>query len=242
MNASASLVTPSGRVLSEAEDSMVTITVDSGPKNLLNPFVMTQLRDALESADRDPSVAGMVLTGAGGVFCGGLDVSAIQAGADPREFARELVALLGVFPKLTKPVAAAVNGDALASGASLVASCDFAAAAAGTRLGTYEVSVGIWPMIAQVPLIHRLGARAAMENIGAGEPFTAQRALDVGLIQRVVDPDAVLSTVREWLTAAARAGAAGTCRPSVYELAEMPYPEALSVALGKFVAQFEDPS
>jgi enoyl-CoA hydratase/carnithine racemase len=237
-----SALTAAGRVTSEADGSLVTITLDHGPKNLLNPAVMTGLREALQAADRDPAVTGIVLTGAGEVFCGGLDVSAIQAGADPREFARELVALLGLFPTLSSPVVAAVNGDALASGASLVASCDFAAAAEGARLGTYEVSVGIWPMIAQVPLIHRLGARAAMENIGAGEPFTTQRALDVGLIQRVVPSDAITTTVRQWLTNAARAGAAGSSRPSVYELAELPYPEALTVALGRFVAQFEDRS
>jgi enoyl-CoA hydratase/carnithine racemase len=123
-----------------------------------------------------------------------------------------------------------------------VAACDFAAAVDGARLGTFEVSVGIWPMIAQVPLVHRIGARATMENVGSGEPFTAQRALEVGLIQRVAPAGEADVVVRTWLTNAARAGAAGVNRPSLYELAELPYQHALDASLDKFVALFPDPS
>ena len=141
------------------------------------------------------------------------------------ELGQELVRLLRLIPTLGKPIAAAVNGDALASGASLVAACDYAAAADTARIGTMEVSVGVWPMIAQVPLIHRIGARAAMENIGSGEPFSAERSLEVGLVQKVVRPGEEIAAAHEWLSNASRAprvSAAG--RRSVYELASLPYP------------------
>jgi enoyl-CoA hydratase/carnithine racemase len=228
--------------VSVGDDGPVRIVrIEHEPRNLLNPGVMEQLRSALLAASDDEAVEGVILTGSGDVFCGGLDVPAIQAGADPIEFAEHLVALLSVFPSLTKPVVAAVNGDAVASGASLVAASDFAAAVPTAKVGTYEVSVGIWPFIAQVPIVQRVGARAAMENVGAGEPFSAQRAREVGLVQRVVDDgDDLLSECRGWLEAASRATAVyGIGRRSLYELAELPYAEALSASLALFVGQFD---
>lgn len=215
------------------------ITISNGEKNLLNPGVMSEMERLLLKADADESVEGVVLTGEGSFFCGGLDVPAIQAGGDPVEFATSLVSLLAVIPTLGTPITAAVNGDAVASGASLVAACDFAAGNSEVRVGTYEVSIGIWPMIAQVPLIKRIGARAAMENVGSGEPFTAERAYEVGLLQRVVDPGAEQTACLGWLEFASRgAKVYGGGRRSLYEFADMPYQQALKESLDRFAAMF----
>lgn len=216
-----------------------TVTIEGPGRNLLDPTSMASLRDGLWKADADADVSGIMLTGAGDVFCGGLDVGALRAGADPVEFAGALVALLKVFPLLTKPVVARVNGDAVASGASIVAACDYAVAVPTALVGTYEVSIGIWPMVAQVPLLKRLGVRAAMENIGAGEPFTAHRAQEVGLLNRVVDAGDLDAAAEGWLTNAARAGAAVAAgRPSAHLLEELPYAEALDRSLEMFAAMF----
>lgn len=215
------------------------LTLDSGPQNLLNGDVIEGLRTQLVEADASPEVLAILLTGAGDFFCGGLDRAAIKAGADPKALGQDLVGLFRLIPALGKPIAAAVNGDALAAGAGLVAACDYAVAADTARIGTMEVSVGLWPMIAQVPVIHRIGARAAMENIGSGEPFSAQRSLEVGLVQKVVRPGSERAAAHEWLSKASRAPsvvAAG--RPSVYDLASLPYPEALNASYELFVAQF----
>ena len=72
---------------------------------------MSAVVTELQQANDAESVRGIILTGSGEAFCGGLDVAALSAGADPVEFATHLVELLGLLPKLTKPVAAAVNGD-----------------------------------------------------------------------------------------------------------------------------------
>lgn len=219
--------------------SIARITLSGPERNLLNPAVMADISQQLQSADEDDAITGILITGAGGVFCGGLDVGAIRAGADPVEFATSLVALLKIFPRLTKPVAARVNGDAVASGASIVAACDYAAAVPSARIGTFEVSIGIWPMVAQVPLIQRMGARRAMENIGSGEPFTAQRARELGLINVVAEEQALDSALAGWLSNAARGGAAVAAgRPSLYELAELSYDEALDRSLAKFSEMF----
>ena len=228
---------PETSPLAPDEDGIVTVTISGPGANLLNTSVMTEITELLTAADADPRVLAILLTGAGSAFCGGLDLAAVRAG-NPVDFARCLTDLLKVLPRLTKPVAAAVNGDAVASGSSLVAACDYAVILPDAKVGSYEVSVGVWPMVAQVPLIKRIGARLAMENIGSGEPFTAHRALEVGLINAIVPAERLIGTAREWLLKAVRAGAAGAGRPTVYQLAELSYDAALDVALDKFAAQF----
>ena len=220
--------------------SIARIEIRGPGANLLNPEVMSAVTSAILAADRDPEVTGILLTGAGESFCGGLDVPAIRAGADPVAFATSLVSLLRVFPTLRTPIAAAVNGDAVASGASIVAVCDYAVATPTARLGTYEVSVGVWPMIAQVPLVHRIGVRWAMENIGSGEPFSAERAREVGLVNAVLEPERLEADATAWLERAARAGEAVLAgRPSLYRFAELGYDEALQTSLAEFSAMFE---
>lgn len=223
------------------DDHFATVEIAGPERNLLNPQVMAGLDKQLRAADDDPAVTGIVLTGRGGAFCGGLDVAAIAAGGDPIEFAAALVGILKLLPTLGKPVAAAVNGDAVASGASLVAACDYAVAVPDALIGTYEVSIGIWPMVAQVPLIQRIGPRAAIENIASGEPFPAGRAREVGLVNAVAPAGELDATVRAWLRKTARSGpVAAVGRPSVYELAALGYDEALDSALDRFTRMFEE--
>ena len=223
----------------QMEGSTKVLTLGSGPRNLLNRDVISQLHIQLVEAAASPEVLAVLLTGDGDVFCGGLDIAAIQAGADPMELGQELVRLLRLMPTLGVPIAAAVNGDALASGASLVAACDYAVAADTARIGTMEVSLGVWPMIAQVPIIHRIGARAAMENVGSGEPFSAERSVEVGLVQKVVRPGAEITAAHEWLNDASRAPRVmADGRRSLYELSSMSYTDALDASLELFAAQF----
>lgn len=223
-----------------ASAQFTTVTIAGEGANLLNPQVMADVSTALRAADGDAGCAGIILTGQGDAFCGGLDVAALRNGGDPVEFATSLVELLKIFPTLSKPVAARVNGDAVASGASLVAACDYAVSVPGARIGTYEVSVGIWPMVAQVPIIKRLGVRAALENIAAGEPFTAARAREVGLVNEVTSDDKLDDLILRWLTQTARGGTAiAAGRPSAYLLDGLPYDEALDRSLSMFAAMFD---
>ena len=225
------------------DDGVRILTYDNGDRNLLDPDSMGSLLRAFTDADADDTVHAILLTTAGDVYCGGLDIAAIRAGADPVEFAGALVRLLHVFPRLGKPVATAVQGDALAGGSALVAAVDYAVATPAARIGSQEVSVGIWPMIAQVPLVQRLGVRHALENIGSGEPFNATRAREVGLVQAVVAREDLLTTSIAWLRLASRASAAYRLgRPALYEFASLPYDEALDAALERFAAMFRDPS
>lgn len=231
---------PNDNTSAETDDGIRTLTLDSPPRHLLNPGFMAEIADHLMEADRDQDVRGLVITATGDVFCGGLDVGAIESGEDPRRFARALVDLLGLIPRLGIPVVAALNGDAVASGASLACATDYVVAVESARIGTYEASIGIWPMLAQVPLIHRLGPRAAMENVGSGEPFDSARAVEVGAVNEIAPRAALLERARRWIDLASRAGTAGRIgRPAFYELAEMSYQDALDSALARFSKVFE---
>lgn len=217
------------------ESNIARIVISGTQGNLLNPGNMAELVDALRAADAATDITGILLTGAGDTFCSGLDIPAIQAGGDPLEFAQSLVVLLKLLPTLGTPVAAAINGDAVASGASIAAACDYAVATPAARIGTREVSLGIWPMVAQVPIIQRIGARAAIENVGSGDPFTAERAREVGLINDIAAPEALVPTVEAWLAKAARGGAQVTVgRPAFYRFAELSYDDALDAAVQLF--------
>jgi len=221
------------------DDGLAVLTLAKPPRNLLAPDVMHVLREAILEADADPDVEAIVLTGAGEMFCGGLDIERIQAGADPVEFASALVELLRIFPALGKPILAAVNGDALASGYSLVCAADLAVAVDSARLGTFEASIGIWPMIAQVPALQRLHPRHALENLLTGEPFPAGRAYEIGIVNQVVAGDELWPQVRRWAQLSVRAGKALPAgRRSFYRFRELSYDGALSASLEEFRAMF----
>lgn len=215
------------------------LRIERPPRNLLDPEAMDALAAELRRSDADGSVAAVVLTGSGETFCCGLDIAAIQAGADPVAFATSLVALLRVLPTLGKPVLAAVNGDALASGFSLVCAADYAVTVAGAQLGTFEASVGTWPMIAQVPVLRRLLPRHALQNVLSGVPFDAEEALRVGAVNRVVAPDELEGAVLEYAALATRAGAMlAAGRRSFYRFLDLGYDEALTRALDEFSTMF----
>jgi enoyl-CoA hydratase/carnithine racemase len=217
--------------------SAVWLTMNRGTGNLLTPPMMRSLRSLLTSADEDGTVGAIVLTAAGTDFCAGLDTAELRAGGDPIEFATELVALLRLLPRLGKPVLAAVNGDALASGFSLVVASDWAIAVEGSKLGTYESSVGVWPMIAQVPLLQRLQPRHALSNIITGIPFTTERALEVGAINAAVPAEGLRDAVEEQLPLLVRSGphlARG--RRFFYRALDLSYEQALDESLDEFVA------
>jgi enoyl-CoA hydratase/carnithine racemase len=221
------------------EDGLARLTLAKPPRNLLDPELMAAMREAILEADADADVQAIVLCGEGETFCGGLDIERIQAGADPVAFASGLVELLRVFPGLGKPVLGAIGGDALASGYALVCAADIAIAADHVRIGTVEATVGIWPMIAQVPPLQRLHPRHALQNLLTGEPFDAQRALEIGIVNAVVGADELWTEVRRWAklsVGAGRALAAG--RRSCSRFLDLSYDEALTASLEEFRSMF----
>jgi enoyl-CoA hydratase/carnithine racemase len=226
-------------LLREVDDGLLWLRLDRQPRHLLEPGLMRALVASLTDADADATVSAIVLTGTGAVFCGGLDVEALRAGGDPVEFARELVALLRIIPKLGKPVLGAVNGDALASGFSLACACDYTVAVEGSKLGTYEASIGIWPMIAQVPPLQRLLPRHALQNVMTGVPFDAAEAQRIGAVNAVVAAGELAATIGRFAALATGSGSAlAAGRRTFYQLLDLSYDAALDAALDEFTQMF----
>jgi len=165
-------------------------------RNALSRALMAQLRDAVDKLSVDFTIRVVVLTGAGTAFCAGMDLkeaAAIDASpeAEPetiatlQEFA-DLIQRLHTLPKLT---IAAVNGDALAGGAGLMAACDLAIAAETSRIGYPEVRRGLVPAVVMHDLCRQLGDRRVRELLLGGGIISAATAKTWGLVNTVTTAD-----------------------------------------------------
>lgn len=174
------------------EGGVGIITLDNPPVNVLNLKVLDELEDAIEGMSEDEEVKAVVITGAGTyAFSAGADVKMIKE-LDPKE--AESVVRLGhrVFNKvenLSKPVIAAINGLSLGGGNELCMACDIRISSDRARFSQPEVSLGLIPAWGGTQRMARLiGKAKAKELIFTGEMITAQEALRIGLVNKVV-PD-----------------------------------------------------
>jgi enoyl-CoA hydratase/carnithine racemase len=201
-------------------------------RNALNSELTQALFDSLEVAGRDESVGCVVLTGAGPGFCAGADLSEFKGLQDPRaadERAELTTQLHLVFSQISKPIVTAINGAAMGGGAGLAIAGDIAVMAQGAKLGYPEAKHGIVAAIVMANLVRQIGRKAAFELVALGDPIGAERALELGMVNRVV-PDAELMGVSlslaEKLAAVARAAMAETKR-LFHEVADLPLAAAL---------------
>jgi enoyl-CoA hydratase/carnithine racemase len=188
-------------LLVENAGNVATITLNRPRrKNALDPSLINELLWALDDARDDPAVRVVVLTGSGTVFCAGADLSQMSEQESTPHLATkgDLSDLLLRFPKLHKPVIAKVSGAALGGGLGLVASCHFAIAGHGAKLGTPEILRGIFPMQIMAVLDRLMPRRQLLSMMLLGSTLDAQSALDAGLLTQVV-PDAELDAATEAL-------------------------------------------
>lgn len=167
----------------------------SRPKalNALNSALMAELKDALFALDRDEGIGAIVLTGDERAFAAGADIKEMSGlGAVEMEFAERFAdwdAIRGV----RKPIIAAVAGYALGGGCELAMMCDIIIAAETASFGQPEIAIGVIPGAGGTQRLTRaIGKSAAMEMVLTGEPITAERALQWGLVSRVVAKEALL--------------------------------------------------
>lgn len=202
-------------------------------RNALNTELTEALLDALRSADKDESVACVVLTGAGQGFCAGADLSEFKALQDPQAAERraELTMQLHLaFSKISKPVVTAINGAAMGGGAGLAIAGDMAVMAQGAKLGYPESKHGIVAAIVMANLVRQAGRKAAFELVSLGEPIDAPRALQLGMVNYVVQDQEVLPRsilVAEKLAAVPAAAMQETKR-LFHEVADLPLAAALA--------------
>ena len=201
-------------------------------RNALNTELTKTLLDAIRGAHADESVGALVLTGAGPGFCAGADLSEFKGLKDPEAAATraELTMQLHLsFSKIAKPVVTAINGAAMGGGAGLAIAGDLAVMAEDAKLGYPETKHGIVAAIVLGNLVRQVGRKAAFELVAFGEPIDAQRALLLGLVNRVVPHSEVVeeaARMAEKLAAVSRPAMAETKR-LFYEVADLPLDKAL---------------
>ena len=179
-----------GQVSYQKREGVALLTLDNQAQlNALSPGIRQGLRQGLAEVDRDDEVRVAILTGAGRAFCAGGDITGLQM--DPtgyKRFAKEIMPILSMAEKVTKPVIAAVNGLCLGGGLELAISCDIIIASEKSQFGVPEAKIGLLPAFAIVRLHNIIGRAKAKELIMTGESISAEEALRIGLINKVV-PD-----------------------------------------------------
>lgn len=165
-------------------------------KNALTSQMYADLAAALAGADADPQVRAVVLHGAPDCFTAGNDLADFlkrSPGAEPAA-----LGLFKVLPNMAKPVVAAVGGPAVGIGSTLLLHCDLVYAATNARFQLPFVPLGIVPEFASTYLLPLLaGYQRAAELLLLGQPFDAGKALQIGLVTEVIEPEKLLAAAEQ---------------------------------------------
>ena len=187
-------------VLTERRDRVLLITLNR-PKarNAVNTALARALTAAIEELDGDDGLTAGVLTGAGGGFCAGMDLKAFATEGPPKGFDEFL------RNGAKKPLIAAIEGFAVAGGLEIALTCDLLVAAKGVKLGIPEVGVGLFAAggaLMRLPRLVPYGV--AMEMALTGDPITAEKALEYGLVARIADSGKTVDEAIELATRIAK--------------------------------------
>jgi len=179
------------------KDGIAIITINRpDQRNALGKDVRDGLFAAWERFEKDPALRIAILTGAGEkAFCAGGDLKEmVETGMSVP--ARDMFPIPYDNIELTKPTIAAVNGVAFAGGWMIAQACDLCVAATHARFAITEVKVGRGSPWA-APLIHMIPQRIFMEIVLTGKPITASRAYEIGLVNRLAEPEALMDAALE---------------------------------------------
>ena len=198
----------------------------------------------LDDAEKDPNVRVISITGSGDkAFCSGADLGGAADGKIQEGF-KSYAKLLKKLSGYPKPVVAKINGACMAGGMGLMLACDIGVAKNDAKFGTPEVNVGLWPMMIGALIYRNVPRKKAMEMILLGERLTADQALNMGLITRVVQPEDLEEEVAQILITLAAKSPIGMKigKEAFYAMADMPFEEAVDFLSGKIaeVAATED--
>ncbi len=170
----------------ETRNGVAVVTIDNPPLNVLSHGVPEGILAGIERGNADDAVKALVLVG-GDNFIAGADIKTFTL---PRDQAPDIRGLVAGVAASGKPVVAAIRGLALGGGVEVALACDHRVAAPGARLGTPEVKLGLLPGAGGTQRLPRLvGLEAGVELIVSGNPVKAERALELGLVDELVEND-----------------------------------------------------
>ena len=204
--------------------------------NALSDEMLAALQDEFDRLKDDRSVRAVILSGSGKAFCAGHDLKQMTAGRQAEDggkaYFKDLfdrcARMMMTVQQLPQPVIAQVHGIATAAGCQLVATCDLAVAAQGTRFGVNGVNIGLFCSTPMVALSRNIPRKQAFEMLTTGQFIDATRAEELGLINRTVAPEnladetaALANTLAGKLGAAVKIG-----KQAFYQQLQMPLDQA----------------
>ncbi len=162
-------------------------------RNAFNAVMIGELREALRSLAGDDAVRVIVLSGKGTAFCAGADLAWMReivrfSYAQNLQESLDLAECLHDLYAVPKPTVARVNGPAIGGGTGFVSACDIALASTEARFGLSEVKIGVVPAVISPYVVRRIGESRTRQYFLTGERFDARRALEIGLVNFVVEP------------------------------------------------------
>ena len=240
-------------ILLRADEGAVAVLVLNAPGsfNALSEAMLSALEAEIAAIAADPAIRVVVLRAEGRAFCAGHDLKEMQAHRADADGGRSYyqalfarcAAMMQALAALPQPVIAGVHGIATAAGCQLVATCDMAVAAEGTRFGVNGINIGLFCSTPMVALSRKVPPALAFEMLSTGAFIDAGRAREAGLVNRVVPPEALrdetmalAQTVAAKLPAAIRTGKQG-----FYEQVGLPLDQAYALAGGRMVENMLDP-
>jgi enoyl-CoA hydratase len=185
----------------EKDGNIAVVTINRPDAlNAINVETMIEIGSAMLEVGGDPDVRAVIVTGAGKAFVAGADIGELKTkdGMEARDISQLGQRTFSIIEDLPKPVIAAVNGYALGGGLELAMACDIRVASTRAKMGQPEVTIGAVPGFAGTQRLPRLvGVGRAKEMLMTGDPIDAETALSWGLVNRVVEPEALLDAARE---------------------------------------------
>jgi len=191
MNVATDVITKEEHLLLRSDLNGVATLILNRPKtrNALSNDLMSALQNQIDLIAKDQQTKTVIISGAEPAFCAGHDLKEIRSN-DRKEIFQALLKqcsqLMTSIVRLPKPVIARVNGIATAAGCQLVASCDLAVASSEAHFATPGVNIGLFCSTPMVAVSRAVGRKQTMEMLLTGDPISADRARELGLVNRVV--------------------------------------------------------
>ena len=208
----------------EVRDGVAVLTIDNPPVNAMGPGVLEGIEEQVARANSDPGVNAIVLIGAGSTFIAGADIKifgTLKTREQSLARSENTHARLKRIEDSTKPLIAAIHGNALGGGLEVAMSCHYRIMAPDAKVGQPEVLLGIIPGAGGTQRLPRLcGAELAIEMCTGGRPVDAKRAGDAGIVDNVSGSN-LLADAIEFALAMAAAGEIRKTRELTAKIADL---------------------
>ena len=227
----------------DISDNVARVTLNRPPHNVLTVDMMEDLAKAIESLHDQRQVRAILIQAAGActAFSAGV---AVEESRSDRVF-QMLEAFQSVFRnmlEISKPVVTVVNGPAIGGGCELAALGDMIIATPKARFAQPEIKLGVFPPLASIILPHVIGPKRALEMILTGDPLSAEEALRLGLVNRVVPENLLEQEVQKILTKITEQSAPvlEMAKKVIYDTIGIPLPDALKKSSDIYLNQLMD--